>query len=106
MKSALYLGYITTPTQKIARDIAAACLQERCIACANIFSGVESLFWWEGKVQKEKECVLFIKTTTHRIQDVLDIVEHLHPYECPAVSFMPIPDGNADFLEWIQKETR
>ena len=106
MKQIPYFGYITTPTQKVARDIAKALLEKNCIACANIMPGAQSMFWWNGKVHQEKECLLFIKTTSHRVQDVLDEVENIHPYECPCVSFFPIIDGNADYLEWVCDEVR
>ena len=61
-----FLLYITTKNKRQARTLARALLQEGLIACANVVSGVESHFRWEGKTHTAQECILFAKTTAAR----------------------------------------
>ena len=47
--------FITTDSAEEARKIAEALLEQKKSACVNIISGVDSVFWWEGKVDSAKE---------------------------------------------------
>ena len=97
----LSLGYITAPTKKEAKKLAEALLSEGLIACANIIPAVESLFVWEGEIQKANEAVLIIKTREKNEDKIIKFVERHHSYECPCVVFLPITNGHAEFLRWV-----
>ncbi len=99
------LLYITTANQAEARGIAAALLEERLIACANILPGMTSLYRWAGEVKGDTECVLILKTRTALVPQVTERVIALHSYDCPCVVALPADDGNPDFLRWIADET-
>lgn len=85
--------------------IARAVVGERLAACANILGGIESVYWWQGKVCDGSEVALILKTTAERQPDLIDRIKELHSYECPCVVCLPIADGNRDFLNWIAAET-
>lgn len=97
----LSLGYITAPTRAEAKALAQDLLTEGLIACANIVPGVESHFVWEGKLVKENEVIIFIKTRAQNEEKIIKRVRKLHSYECPCVTFIDINSGNADFLKWV-----
>lgn len=98
--------YITTSSPEEAEAIGAAMVEARLAACANILSGITSLYWWEGKVQRDVETVLILKTRTALVDEVTAEVKRLHSYDCPCVTALPIAGGNQAFLEWIATETR
>ena len=54
--------YITVGNKEEARKIASVLLEERLVACTNLFDGVESRYWWEGKIATDREVVLIAKT--------------------------------------------
>ena len=54
--------YITAGSNEEAGTIAKELVSKRLAACANIFENVRSLYWWEGKIQEDKEVVLIAKT--------------------------------------------
>ena len=53
--------YITFPNKKEAEKVGLFLVKERLAACSNIFP-IESIYRWQGKIVKEKEEVLIVKT--------------------------------------------
>lgn len=100
------LIYITAGSMDEARGIAKALVSNRLAACANIIDNMNSLYWWNGEIQEEREVILIAKTVESLVPEVIDKVQSMHSYECPCIVSLPIIDGNPAFLEWIQKETR
>jgi periplasmic divalent cation tolerance protein len=98
----LSFGYITAPTKTAAKEIVLALLEEELIACANILEGAESYFYWEDELQKSSEAIIFFKTREKNEGKIIKFVCKIHPYECPAVVFLPIANGNPDFLDWVE----
>jgi len=99
----LILVYITAPSKEVAKDIAKKLLKKRLIACANIHSGVTSLYWWKGKIAKAKEAVLFAKTTKAKVKSLEKAVKKMHPYDVPCIITIPIK-ANKEFSDWVKKE--
>ena len=97
--------YITCGSQEEAERIAAALIQERLAACANLIPGMISLYHWEGEVKQDQEFILIAKTTAERVGALTQRVKALHSYEVPCVVALPIEGGNADFIRWLHTET-
>ena len=98
--------FITAGTQDEAQNIARILLDERKVACVNIVSGVESLFWWQGKIDKAAEYLLIAKSELSLLVKIVDTVKKAHNYEVPEILALPIIGGNRDYLEWIHSEVR
>lgn len=96
--------FITASTRAEANRIAKVLLKEKVIACANIISGVNSLFWWKGKLDSASENLLIIKTKTSRMEEVVRLVKENHSYQVPEIISTPIISGNMDYLKWIDRE--
>jgi periplasmic divalent cation tolerance protein len=45
------IALCTIDSREAARALAQKLLERRCIACANLVPGVESMYWWEGKIE-------------------------------------------------------
>ncbi|CAM2064981.1 Divalent-cation tolerance protein CutA [Sulfidibacter corallicola] len=97
--------YITCSDKAEARHIARTLLEERLVACANIFDAITSMYWWEGEIQEDQEAVVIAKSRADRFTDVKDRVRDLHSYSVPCVIALPIQEGNPDYLSWLVKET-
>ncbi len=100
------LIYVTAPSHSEAERIAETVVNERLAACANILNGVTSIFHWEGKLCREDEAVLILKTADEKTAALTARIKELHSYECPCIVVLPIEGGNPAFLEWIQREAR
>lgn len=74
-------------------------------ACVNIHGPCESVYRWEGKVEKTAEMPVHIKTTVARYPEVEAAIRDLHPYEVPEIIALPIAHGLPGYLQWVSSET-
>lgn len=98
--------YITASGAEEARRIGRALVEERLAACVNILENMNSMYWWEGKVQDDRETVLIAKTKQGLVQDLISRVKALHSYSVPCIVSWPIREGYGPFLDWIVRETK
>lgn len=96
---------ITTATEEEACSIANLLLNRKQAACVNIVPGVNSLFWWQGNLEKAKECLLIAKTRESLLPEIVDMIKRDHSYEVPEIIALPIIGGNEDYLKWVDNET-
>jgi len=73
--------YITAGSKDEARTIGRELVQSRLAACVNIFDNMNSLYWWDGKLQDDQEAVLIAKTTADRVPQLIKTVKALHSYD-------------------------
>ena len=98
--------YMTTENKEQAREIGRVLVRERLAACVNIIDSMNSMYWWEGKVQDDSETVMIAKTKAELVPELTERVKKLHSYDVPCVVSMQLLEGNQDFLDWIGRETR
>ena len=98
--------FVTAGSQSEARRIARTLLAKRLVACANIVPGVESHYWWEGKVDHAREWLLLLKTRRARFAAVAREVKQLHSYQVPEIIALPLAAGQGDYLRWIETSLR
>lgn len=87
-----------------AERIATSLVEERLCACVNILPGIESLYRWEGKLERSSEILLFIKTTQQRFEDLRTRLAELHSYDTPEIIALPITAGAESYLRWIHEQ--
>ena len=92
---------ITAADTGEAQRISGVLLEEKKAACVNVISGVNSLFWWDGKLDSAQESLLVVKTKTSLLPEVINLVKGEHSYDVPEIIALPIIGGNPDYLEWI-----
>jgi len=92
---------VTVPNVATARKVARAVLSEHLAACVNIVQGVESHYWWQGKLERGKEWLLMIKTTRKRLAPMAALVQANHPYDTPEIVALPLEAGSARYLDWL-----
>jgi periplasmic divalent cation tolerance protein len=101
----LRLLYLTAGSRDEAKKIGRTLVEERLAACANVIDGMESVYWWQGRLTEDKEAVLIVKTRASLVEAVTARVKALHSYTVPCVVALPILDGNPSYLEWLAAET-
>ncbi|OGS35425.1 MAG: hypothetical protein A2474_06670 [Elusimicrobia bacterium RIFOXYC2_FULL_34_12] len=93
--------FVTVPNKKEAKKIADIILKEKLVACVNIINKLESIYWWQGKIEKSNELLLIMKTKTSLSKELIKKIKSIHTYEVPEIIFLPITAGNPDYLKWI-----
>jgi periplasmic divalent cation tolerance protein len=96
---------VTCGSEEEAMRIANSLIEERLAACVNIISPVHSIYRWEGKILDEKEWMLIIKTQEGRFEDLEKKVKSLHSYSVPEIIALPIVEGSAPYLKWLEENT-
>ncbi len=93
----------TVALHETAMSISAAIVQERLAACVNVAPAVESIYWWQGKMEHSLEYVLMIKTTVGKVDALRERLLALHPYEVPEFVVLAVESGSEGYLSWIRE---
>jgi len=102
----MMLVYMTAKDKEEARSIGRILVNDRLAACVNIIDGMNSMYWWEGKIEDDQEAVLIAKTREDLVKELTEKVKSVHSYSNPCIVALPIVDGNKDYIAWLEKETK
>ena len=97
---------VTTSNSEEAHRIANTLLNRRKAACVNIVPEVNSLFWWQDKLDSAHENLLVIKTKASLLNEIVTLVSQVHSYDVPEIIALPIVGGSRDYLEWLDREVK
>jgi periplasmic divalent cation tolerance protein len=101
-----YVLVLTTlPADADAGAFAQALVEDRVAACVNLLPMMESVFRWEGRIDRDTERQMLIKTSRERVGALWERVRARHPYDVPEFIVLPIVDGNAAYLKWLGEAT-
>ncbi|HEY1078724.1 MAG TPA: divalent-cation tolerance protein CutA [Bdellovibrio sp.] len=104
----MLLFYVPCPDKATAEKIARTLLEEKIVGCANIIPGMESMYWWQGKIEASSEYILLLKTlkTSDAQNRITNRVQELHPYEVPCVMTLPVLGINESFKNWLEESLK
>ena len=96
----------TVADEPKAIEMASALVERRLAACVNIVGPIRSVYRWKGKLERETEFLLVIKTTADQAARLETAFEELHPYELPERVELSVEGGSEEYLAWISGEVR
>ncbi|MFH1191037.1 MAG: divalent-cation tolerance protein CutA [Candidatus Omnitrophota bacterium] len=97
---------VTAKDKKEAQKISVGLVKAKLAACVNIVDGVNSIFFWAGKIDQAKELLLLIKSKQEKLSQIIKLVRSLHSYEIPEIIAIPIIAGDRPYLRWIDAALR
>ncbi len=97
---------VTAKDKKEAQKISSALIKAKLAACVNIIDKVDSLFFWESKINRAKESLLVIKSKKEKLPRIIKLVRSLHSYKVPEIIAIPIISGDKPYLRWIDASLR
>lgn len=95
--------FITAPTQEESKRLAERLVEARLAACVQILPEMESVYRWEGKVERQTEHLLIAKTTSERFEELEKEVRAMHSYDTPEIASFPLTKSSPDYLRWVQE---
>ena len=98
------LVYVTAPGKEEAYLLAQKILENRLAACVNIVPGVESHYWWQGKLETAPEFMLMIKSSAEQFETLADLIRKHHSYECPEIVAIAPLEMAPSYRAWWEKE--
>ncbi len=98
---------ITTPNMEVSEKIANILLEKKLAACVNLVTPMVSLYTWEGEINRDDEVLLIVKSRSDLFEnDLIPVVQDIHPYEVPEIIALPILMGSVSYLDWIDEVTK
>ncbi|MEM6455020.1 MAG: divalent-cation tolerance protein CutA [Acidobacteriota bacterium] len=91
----------TVGSEGQANELARELVARRHAACVNILPGVRSVYRWQGKICRDSEFMLVIKTTADEYDAAAAAIRELHSYDLPEILAFPVERGSDEFLAWI-----
>jgi len=96
----------TTDDREAAETLAKTAVQARVAACAQIDGPITSVYRWGGEVQTDQEWRVLYKTTAAKYPELEAHIKAHHSYDTPEIIAADITHGSADYLDWLDAETR
>ncbi len=93
--------FCACPDAATADLIAQRLVTDGLAACINQLPGLTSTYRWQGKLCREEEILLMIKTSSSHLDDIEARIQSLHPYELPEVLAVPCSGGSQAYLAWV-----
>ena len=98
--------FMTAANGEEATRLADILVGAHLAACVQIMPEMESVYRWQGRVERAAEVLLLAKTTRAKFDDLEREVRALHSYETPEIIAVQITAGSAPYLEWIKTNTQ
>lgn len=95
----------TTGSIDEARRVCRYLVQERLIACAQIFPWIESIYMWNNQLETVQETKVILKTSLSKFEKVKEAIIQNCSYELPEVTYLKIDGGNTEYLNWLAEST-
>lgn len=94
----------TTVKNKVTREnIINELIKNDYVSCINVIENVSSHYKWQGKVENEKEDILFIKTMKRNEKLVYKVIKLIHDYNIPEIITIAINNLDTNYLNWANE---
>lgn len=101
------LIFCTCPNDnKTAKILSNKIINKKLAACVNKIKDINSIYFWENKINEDKEELLLIKTTSKNFEQLKELILKEHPYDCPEIIAIPIIYGSKTYLNWLEKNCK
>jgi len=95
--------FMTASSKDEARQLAEMLVEQRLAACVQIIPELESVYRWQGKIERQAEVLLIAKTVSGKFAELETQVRAVHSYETPEIVAFPLTDGSRPYLEWLSE---
>lgn len=79
-------------------------LEKRLIACAQVESPVDSLYWWKGVIEQAQEYRLVMKSSQDLWNKLQQEIQKHHPYDVPEIIAVPVFAVSESYQQWLGEE--
>ncbi len=104
MASLIKIVYITFPNLEAAEKTASILINERLAACVNIYPSIKSYYQWQAQLCSATETIMLAKTEARLVSKLIQRVQELHSYECPAMLSLSVDEAYKPYEDWLRSE--
>lgn len=93
--------FMTAASGEEATRLADLLIGAHLAACVQILPEMESVYRWEGQIERQSEILLMAKTTIAKFAELETEVRALHSYDTPEIIAIPVIAGSSPYLSWL-----
>lgn len=102
-RAALLLS--TAGTRDEAERLGEGLVGSGLAACCSVIPMIHSIYKWEGRLVREHEAMLLVKTSSTQVEAAKAYILERHSNDVPEVLILDVEGGSPAYLEWLFKET-
>jgi periplasmic divalent cation tolerance protein len=95
------LVLMTAANREEAARLADMLVGSRLAACVQLLPEIESVYRWQGKIERQEETLLLAKSTYEKFDELEREVRAIHSYDTPEIIATPIVAGSLSYLKWL-----
>jgi periplasmic divalent cation tolerance protein len=96
----------TTASREEAERIARALVEARLAACVQVLGPITSIYRWEGAIETSQEWRCEAKSRAELYDEIERAIRRLHSYQVPEILAVPVANGSAEYLAWLDREVK
>lgn len=96
----------TVQIRQEAEVLAEKIIKSKLAACVQILPPMTSVYFWEGKVQKESEHLLLIKTLPEKWGQLEAFIAAEHSYEVPEIVAIDAEKISEPYRLWLESDLK
>src|SRR5579859_7683044 len=104
MSTQAVIVFATFQTRDEAEQVGEAMVEQRLAACGSVIPTVHSFYRWEGKLHREHEAMLLLKTTRERLEEVEQFIKREGTHKVPEVLAVEAAAALPEYLAWLVRE--
>jgi len=101
MASEAIVVFMTAANGEEAARLADMLVGSHLAACVQILPEIESVYRWQGKIERQQEILLLAKSTSDKFEELEREVRALHSYETPEIVAVSLADVSEPYLKWL-----
>ena len=76
-------------------------IENRLAACVQMLPAIESVYRWQGSIERSSEVLLIAKTEVGKFTELERQVRAVHSYETPEIVAVPACAISQPYSEWL-----
>jgi|BEDMetMinimDraft_2_1075160.scaffolds.fasta_scaffold02141_2 periplasmic divalent cation tolerance protein len=93
----------TVSNREQAQSIGRYLVSSKIAACVSTIPAVQSIYEWKGDVVEETELILLIKTLSSKVDEVINTLKKIHPYDVPEIVAISAFSASDTYLAWVHE---
>lgn len=98
----LIMVHTTCGDRKEAERLAGEMVENRLAACASVGQPVTSVYPWKGRIERDTEVPLTLKTTIAKFEALEQQLTARHSYDVPELLAVEVANGNTAYMQWVR----
>ena len=98
----MLIVFTTTSDESEGTALAEKLVEAKLAACVQIVPQITSVYFWEGKVQKDNEQLLLIKTSEVTYSELEKFISENHSYDVPEIVAISSENVAEPYRRWLE----